>query len=29
MGGNRFKHRFVYGFEPLPSPADEVDTTVA
>jgi hypothetical protein len=29
MGGNRFKHRFVHGFEPLPTPADEVDTTVA
>jgi hypothetical protein len=29
MGGNRFKHRFVLGFEPLPAPANEVDTTVA
>lgn len=28
MGGNRFKHRFVHGFEPLPTPADEVDSTV-
>ncbi|MBL9165481.1 MAG: hypothetical protein JNL18_22335 [Planctomycetaceae bacterium] len=27
--GNRFKHRFVQGFEPLPKPAAELDTTVA
>jgi hypothetical protein len=28
-GGNRFAHRFVHGFEPLPSPGDAVDPAVA